>query len=176
MPTAAFSQNTFYLAVGSLLGLSIVMAYLYPTSRLIKTIVEEKEMGMKETMLILGVRPWAHWWSWLITSLVVFFVITVLVTLALARNILKNSAPAYLFWWIWFFSTANTGFCFAVAACFSRAKLAAIIGPMALFASVLPRFIFFGFNRYEATTQKMWASLLPASAFAFGADVSSFFL
>ena len=33
------------------------------------------------------------------------------------------------------------------------------------------RFIFFGYNRYEATTAKRWASLLPATAFAFGADI-----
>jgi uncharacterized membrane protein len=39
MPTAAFSQNVFFLAVGYLLGLAIAMAFLYPTSRLIKSIV-----------------------------------------------------------------------------------------------------------------------------------------
>ena len=51
------------------------------------------------------------------------------------------------------------------------AKLAAIIGPLALFATILPRFIFFGFNRYEATSGKIWASLFPATAFTFAADI-----
>jgi hypothetical protein len=53
----------------------------------------------------------------------------------------------------------------------NSAKLAAIIGPLALFATILPRFIFFGSNRYEATTGKMWASLFPATAFTFAADI-----
>ena len=44
---------------------------------------------------------------------------------------------------------------FLVSAFFSRAKLAAIIGPVILFASCLPRYIFFGTNRYEAVTEKM---------------------
>jgi ATP-binding cassette subfamily A (ABC1) protein 3 len=147
------------------------MAFLYPVSRLIKLLVEEKETRMKETLLILGVRPFAHWISWVITSAVVFFIIDVLVTVTLSSNVLKFSSPAYLFVYISLFSSASAGFSFFLAAFFSRAKLAAIVGPVALFATLLPRWIFFGTNRYEATAQKMWASLLPCTAFAFGADI-----
>jgi len=171
MPTPAYSQNSFFAVVGYLLGLTIAMAFLYPVSRLIKLLVEEKETRMKETLLILGVRPFAHWISWVITSAVVFFIIDVLVTVTLSSNVLKFSSPAYLFVYISLFSSASAGFSFFLAAFFSRAKLAAIVGPVALFATLLPRWIFFGTNRYEATAQKMWASLLPCTAFAFGADI-----
>jgi len=171
MPTAAYSQNSFFLAVGYLLGLTIVMAYLYPTSRLIKSLVEEKETKLKETMFIMGLKPFAHWTAWMTTSLATFGLISILVSYTLSNNVLTYSNPAYLFWWIFFFSTATVGFCFALAALFSKAKLASIIGPMALFATLLPRFIFFGYNRYEASTAKKWASLLPATAFSFGADI-----
>lgn len=171
MPTASYNQNAFFQAVGFLLGLTIAMAFLYPTSRTIKTIVEEKELRLKETLYILGVRPWAHWLSWLITSFILFLIIAVLVTWTLSANILIYSSSAYLVAFFIFFSTATVGFCFVVAACFSRAKLAAIVGPMALFATLLPRFIFFGTNRFEAISSKMWASLLPCTAFAFGADI-----
>jgi hypothetical protein len=37
MPTPDYSQNAVYLAVGYMLGSTIAMAYLYPTSRLIKS-------------------------------------------------------------------------------------------------------------------------------------------
>jgi ATP-binding cassette subfamily A (ABC1) protein 3 len=171
MPTAAYSQNPFFTQVGYLLGLTMVMAFLYPTSRLIKTIVEEKETRMKETLFILGLKGWAHWLSWLITSLVVYFIITITTTAVLTSNLFTHSDAGYIFAFIGLFSTATVGFCFTLAALFSRAKLAAIVGPIALFTTILPRFIFFGFNRYEATTGKMWASLLPATAFAFGADI-----
>jgi len=171
MPTGAYSQNAFFQAVGYLLGLTIAMAYLYPTSRTIKSMVEEKETRMKETLYILGVRPWAHWTSWLLTSLIVFAVTAILVTWILSSNVLLHSNPVYLLSFFGFFSTATVGFCFVVASFFSKAKLAAIVGPIALFATLLPRFIFFGSNRYEAITAKMWASLLPCTAFAFGADI-----
>jgi hypothetical protein len=171
MPTAAYSQNPFFLEVGYLLGLTIVMAFLYPTSRLIKTIVEEKETKMRETLYILGVHGWAYWWSWLLTAFSTFAIITMSVTFALTSTLVHYSNPAYIFAFVGLFSTANVGFCFTVAALFSRAKLSAIIGPIALFGTILPRFIFFGFNRYEATTSKIWVSLFPATAFAFGADI-----
>ena len=171
MPTAAYNQNAFFQAVGFLLGLTIAMAFVYPTSRTIKTMVEEKELRLKETLSILGVRPWAHFWSWLLTSLAIFGVIAILVTVTLTANILTHSNPVYIFAFIGLFSTSVIGFCFVIAACFSKAKLAAIVGPMALFATLLPRFIFFGSNRYEAITAKQWASLLPCTAFAFGADI-----
>ena len=171
MPTAAYSQNPFFLEIGYLLGLTMVMAFLYPTSRLVKTIVEEKETKMKETLFILGLRGWVHWLSWVVTSGLVFLFITVTCTVALSNNVLVYSDAWYLFAYIGLFAAATVGFCFALASLFSRAKLASIIGPMALFATILPRFIFFGTNRYEATTGKMIASLLPATAFAFGADI-----
>lgn len=171
MPTAAYNQNSFFQAVGFLLGLTIAMAFMYPTSRTIKSMVEEKELRLKETLSILGVRAWAHFWSWLLTNLVVFAVIAILVTLALTSQVLKHSNPFYIFLYIGLFSTSTIGFCFVVAACCSKAKFAAIIGPMALFATLLPRYIFFGSNRYEAIPAKLWASLLPCTAFAFGADI-----
>ena len=49
MPTPAYSQNPFFTAVGFLLGLTIAMAFLFPVSRLIKSIA-----GM---LYIIGMSP-----------------------------------------------------------------------------------------------------------------------
>jgi hypothetical protein len=173
MPTAAYSQNPFFLQVGFLLGLTMVMAFLYPTSRLVKTIVEEKETRMRETLFILGLRGWAHWCSWLITSLLVFLFITTTITASLVKTVLQYSDPMLIFAFVGLFSTSTIGVCFSLGALFSRAKLAAIMAPVILFATILPRFVFFGFSRYEATMGMTFASLSPATAFAFGADIVS---
>ena len=42
-PTYEFNSNPFYAQVGFLLGLAMTMSTLYPVSRLVKTVVEEKE-------------------------------------------------------------------------------------------------------------------------------------
>jgi len=173
MPTPAYKQNPFFTTIGYLLGLTIAMAFLYPVSRLIKAIVEEKETRMKETLSILGVRPLAQWLSWIITASISSTIVAVTVSFTLSFFVMKNSSAVYLLIFILFFSAATTGFSFFIAAFFSRANLAAIVGPVALFVTLLPRWIFFGTNRYEAAASKMWASLLPCTAFAFGADILS---
>ena len=42
-PTYEFNSNPFYAQVGFLLGLAMTMSTLYPVSRLVKSVVEEKE-------------------------------------------------------------------------------------------------------------------------------------
>ncbi|GMH55684.1 hypothetical protein TL16_g01967 [Triparma laevis f. inornata] len=173
MPTPDFEQNIFYTAVGYLLGLAISMGFLYPMSRLVKAVVEEKESRMKETMLILGVKPWVHWMSWIVTAYITFTIIAFLVSHTISTTFLPNTDRTLMFMYIWLFCASVIGFSFFVASFFSKAKLAAIIGPVALFASLMPRWIFYGSNRYEAENSKMLASLLPCTAFAFGADILS---
>ncbi|GMI58829.1 hypothetical protein TeGR_g2438, partial [Tetraparma gracilis] len=173
MPTPDYEQNVFYTAVGYLLGLAISMGFLYPMSRLVKSVVEEKETRMKETMLILGVDPTVLWFSWVLTAYITFTIIAVMVTYVMSTSFLPASSSVLLFMYIWLFCASVIGFSFFVASFFSKAKLAAIVGPVALFASLMPRWIFYGTNRYEAENSKVWASLLPCTAFAFGADILS---
>ena len=72
MPTASFSQNIFYQAVGFLIGLFMAMATMYPMSRLTKAIVEEKETRMQETLLMMGLAPEVLVASWFVSALDTF--------------------------------------------------------------------------------------------------------
>lgn len=171
MPTAAFSQNEFFLAVGYLLAMSLAMAFLFPVSRLIKSVVEEKESRMKQTLFILGVKPWAHWLSWVTFNIVFFTLIAVLVTFLLSSQIAQNSDKVILFGFIITFALTIMSFSFFVASFFSRAKLASILGPLLFFGTLLPRYIFFGTRQEESLSEKVWASLAPCTAFAFGAEL-----
>ena len=126
-----------------------------------------------QTMLILGVSPVALWLSWVITAYISFTIIAILVSWVITNSFLPLTDPTLLFMYIWLFCASVIGFSFFIAAFFSRAKLAAIIGPVSLFASLMPRWIFYGSNRYEAQESKVFASLLPCTAFAFGADILS---
>ena len=110
--------------------------------------------------------------SWIITATISSIIVSLLATLTL-KGVMIHSSFFYLFIYILLFSFAVSGFAFFISAFFSRANLAAIVGPVALFITLLPRWIFFGTNRYEATVSKKWASILPCTAFAFGADILS---
>mmetsp|Transcript_200 Transcript_200/g.364 ORF Transcript_200/g.364 Transcript_200/m.364 type:complete len:2007 (-) Transcript_200:174-6194(-) len=170
-PTAAFDQNIFYKAVGFLLGLAMTMATMYPMSRLVKSVVEEKESRMREVMKIMGLRDSSHQVSWFLTALVLFLWISVTTTLICHVTFLPASDPRLLFVYIFTFCLSEVTFSFLVASFFSKAKLAAIVGPVALFCAILPRFVFYGSNRYEQQQSKYYASLLSPTAFSFGADI-----
>ena len=78
---------------------------------------------------------------------------------------------ALLLAYVTLFCVGVVSFCLLVSVFFSNAKLAAVLAPILFFGAVLPKYVFFGSNRYERTTDKLWASLLLPSAFSFGADI-----
>ncbi|CAM9472264.1 unnamed protein product [Scytosiphon promiscuus] len=195
-PTAAYDQNLFYAAVGYLLGLAMTMSTMYPLSRLVKGIVEEKESRVRETMRIMGLRVWCHELSWFITGVAIFTFIAVTVAALLSWTFLPLADGGLLLVYMVAFTLSEVGMALLVASVFSKrctvsiprrhlrmktlrpcfccceeqAKLASIAAPCVLFAGVLPRYIFYGSNRHEAPGSKTFASLLSPAAFTFGAD------
>ncbi|CAN0161963.1 unnamed protein product, partial [Hapterophycus canaliculatus] len=149
-PTAAYDQNLFYAAVGYLLGLAMTMSTMYPLSRLVKGIVEEKESRVRETMRIMGLRVWCHELSWLITGVAIFTFIAVTVSALLSWTFLPLADGGLLLVYMAAFTLSEVGMALLVASVFSKAKLASIAAPCVLFAGVLPRYIFYGSNRHEA--------------------------
>lgn len=172
-PTPSYDQNIFYTSIGFLLGLALAMSTLYPVSRLIKTVVEEKESRMRELMIIMGLRPWVLNLSWSMTAFVLYFWIALTSTLISTATFFPSSSKTLVFAYFFLFNMSEVPFCFIVSVFFNKAKIAAIVGPVALFAALLPRFIYINTNSYEEATGKYFASILSPSAFAFGADILS---
>lgn len=170
-PTAAYDSNEFYRQVGFLLGLAMVMATMYPLSRLVKSMVEEKELKLKEVMKIMGLKDWVHQLSWFIASFVLFLWIAVSFTFLSSISFLSNSNPVLLFFYFFFFCMAEVTLGFFINVFFSNSKLAAIVAPIVLFAMLLPRYIFLNTNDSEQVPQKIFVSVFCPTAFAFGADI-----
>lgn len=149
----------------------MTVATLYPMSCLVKSVVDEKESRMREVLKIMGLSDSVHQLSWFLTAFFLFLWIAISATFLCHNSFLPATDPVILFVYFFFFCMSEITFSFFISAFFSQAKLAAIIGPVALFATLLPRFIFLGTNRYESATAKYFASLLSPTAFSFGADI-----
>ena len=104
------------------------------------------------------------------TALLQFVLIAILCAGTTASFMIHTSF-ALLFAYVTLFCVGVVSFCLLVSVFFSNAKLAAVLAPILFFGAVLPKYVFFGSNRYERTTDKLWASLLLPSAFSFGADI-----
>ncbi|KAH8952939.1 hypothetical protein BDL97_09G111100 [Sphagnum fallax] len=170
-PTPAYIRNRYYETVGPILGLMMCLTTLYPLGMLVKALVEEKENRAKETMLIMGLKPWVFTMSWLITYLVVFFLISLMVTALLSFTVFPRSDPSILFLLFFLFTLSLIPFGFFLSVFFSKAKLAAIVAPFVHFTAILPRYIFFQTSHAQAILGKSATSLLPPSAYTFGVDL-----
>ena len=170
-PRAALRENTFYDALGPLLGLLMCLSTLYPVGMLIRGLVQEKETRTRELMSIMGLQSWALAAAHATTYVVVFFLIALFSTALLHDAVFPTTDWTVLF--AFFLALLLTGIPlgFLVSAFFSRARLASIVGPFALFTMGMPRYVFFDSEESQALSAKRWACLLTPTAFTFAADL-----
>ena len=117
-----------------------------------------------------GLRHSVFVTSWLVSSLTQFLIITLLVSVV-CNVFMVKTAFSMVFLFTLLFCTASLAFAFLVSVFFTNAILAAVVTPMLFFAMVLPRYVFFGSNRYEDAGSKTLASLLAPTAYAFGSEI-----
>lgn len=151
-PTYQFNTNSFYGQVGPLLGLALTMAMLYPMSRLVKSIVEEKETKMREVLKIMGLTDSIHSLSWVITAFILFSWIGISIAALTKLTFLKTSNFFILFIYFYSFALSVAAMSFLVSVFFSNSKLSAICGPVVLVFTILPKFIFFGTENNEGSS------------------------
>eukprot|EP00854_Cymbomonas_tetramitiformis_P033537 gene33537-43099_t len=140
------------------------------THQSMQGLVEERETRQREVMLIMGLREPLLVASWSITYGVVFGLSAFLCTTVVHYSFFPSSSYSLLLVFFLSFMLSEIPFAFLVASFFSRAKLAAIVGPFLQFMAVMPRYIFFKATDGQAGSGKLMASVLSPTAFTFGAD------
>ncbi len=170
-PAFPFIRNSFYDSAGPLLGLVMCLSMIYPLGMLLKSLVDEKETGARELMRISGLREWALATAWALTYVVLFIAVAIAATIVLVGSVFPHCSAVVLFGMLFLFMLSIIPLAFLIACFFSRARLAAIFGPNALFVLVLPRFIFFRTSEAQSLGGKRTACLLSPTAFTFAADV-----
>src|ERR1700682_2825943 len=119
------------------------MSLLYPISRLLKALVEEKESRMNETMFIMGLRRSSYLLSHLFTNVILFTIIAVISSGIMKISVFSHTTLSLIFVYYWLFVMSMIPFTYMLSTFFNRAKLAGIVGPIIVFATVMPRFAFF---------------------------------
>jgi ATP-binding cassette subfamily A (ABC1) protein 1 len=165
-PTAAYSFNTFYAFVLNILAFVLVIAFVFPNSRLIRGLVLEKETKMREGMRMMGLGDaalfGAHiFWYWFAYHLPVS-----LINAAICKaTFFPASSYAVSFFIFFFFGTASTSMMYFLSSFFSRSKTASSMGIIVFIASYFPAF---SFSATTTAGAKRLAALLPPTAFSLG--------
>ena len=68
-PSACYVYDTFFMAIANLFPLFMVLSFVYTCAMIVKSVVHEKEMRLKETMRTMGLGNAVHWIAWFIDSI-----------------------------------------------------------------------------------------------------------
>jgi hypothetical protein len=166
-PVPAFTQNLFYQIVLYPLTLLFVIAFVYPVSRLISALVQEKELKLRESMRIMGTSDSALLGSWFLSYATTYLILCVLITLTGTR-LFPASSPVYVFALFYTFSLSTITLCMFISVFFTQSKVASVIGSAVFIACYFP---FFSLSPTTAVSTKAFAALLSPTSLGAGLEV-----
>ncbi|XP_074034978.1 phospholipid-transporting ATPase ABCA3 isoform X2 [Leptinotarsa decemlineata] len=178
-PYAAWSEDPLLVVLKAVLGLIIMISFVYTAINNIRAITTEKEKQLKEAMKIMGLPNWLHWLAWFTKNFIFLLISAIIMVVLLKVNWYKNSDstvfthadPTVILVFLLFYIVSTITFCFMVSVFFSKANTAATIASIAWFLSYAPfTFMQRNYENVSATT-KISSSLAHNTAMAFGFQV-----
>ncbi len=169
-PTVAYQENPFFVNVGFLLGIAMIMSIIFPIAQLAKCLVEEKESGMFQLMASMGMKLSIHFLSWFSYVFLLSFWIALTSSILLASLIYLHTSFWVIFFLYFLFLLSINIFVMMITPFFFNASLISMVMPLAVIALSLPKFVFNGTNNNEFVLLKTVVSLLAPTAFVFAID------
>ncbi|XP_069718217.1 retinal-specific phospholipid-transporting ATPase ABCA4 isoform X1 [Phaenicophaeus curvirostris] len=174
MPYPCFVDDVFMITLNRAFPIFMVLAWIYSVSMIVKSIVLEKEMRLKEAMKNRGITNGVIWCTWFLDSFGMMAVSTFLLTiLIMSGQVLHYSSPLLFFLFLLTFTTATIMQCFLFSTFFSKANLAAACSGVIYFTLYLPHIVCFVWQDRMTVNLKILASLLSQVAFGFGTEYLS---
>ncbi|XP_077309012.1 retinal-specific phospholipid-transporting ATPase ABCA4 isoform X1 [Lithobates pipiens] len=174
MPYPCFVDDVFMITLNRCFPIFMVLSWIYTVSMLVKDIVLEKELRLKETMKNLGVTNDVIWLTWFIDSFCVMTLSTLLLTIVIVGGgVLHYSNPLILFFFLMAFTLSTIMQGFLMSVFFSKANLAAACSGVIYFTLYLPHILCFAWQDRMTFKLKTMASLLSPVAFGFGTEYLS---
>ncbi|XP_053549107.1 retinal-specific phospholipid-transporting ATPase ABCA4 [Bombina bombina] len=174
MPYPCFVDDVFMITLNRCFPIFMVLAWIYSISMLVKDIVLEKELRLKETMKNLGVTNDVIWFTWFIDNFMVMTASTLILTIVIVGGgVLHYSNPFILFCFLMTFTIATIMQGFLMSVFFSKANLAAACSGVIYFTLYLPHILCFAWQDRMTFKLKTLASFLSPVAFGFGTEYLS---
>ncbi|KAM8882220.1 retinal-specific phospholipid-transporting ATPase ABCA4a isoform 2-T2 [Synchiropus picturatus] len=174
MPYPCYVDDLFMLTLNRCFPVFMVLAWVYSVSMIVKSIVLEKELRLKENLKVMGVTNSVIWSSWFIDSFLMMGTSTALLTaIIMGGRVLNYSNPFILFIFLLTFTTATIMQCFLLSVFFNQANLAAACCGIIYFTLYLPHIFCFAWQEHITKDLKILVSLLSQVAFGFGTEYLS---
>jgi len=168
-PTPEYTDRSFYAKIKNVFALDLILTFLWPISRLIRGIVDEKETKTREGMKMMGLKSVSLYLSWFLTYGFIFVVIAASITLMTHNSLFSTSDSSLILAYFALFGISIIGYCFMISVVFDRAKTASTSGVVLFFMGF---FFYFGVNNQNATAiAKNLACISAPAAFGIGAGI-----
>ncbi|KAI6203529.1 ATP-binding cassette sub-family A member 1 [Aphelenchoides besseyi] len=169
-PYPCTKSDSFNITI--FLSLFVMLSWMTPAALLVKNIVYEKEMRLKEMMRIMGLGDVIHWLAWAFQT-IVFNVISILIISTLLKygRILPHTDLSLLMVILFLFSFACAAQCVYLSTFFSRANLATACTALLFFLMFIPFQLSIRSNNFTFT---MLTLILPQSAIGYGFTMIAF--
>jgi ATP-binding cassette, subfamily A (ABC1), member 3 len=139
-PTRAYNDQVFLAYGGMFVPLILVLGFLYPVSQMAKRVVLEKELRLREAMLIMGLPEVVMYTGWFLIYLVQYAVVSLIITILLKVTYVKKSNFGVIFFLFFFFCLSIITLSGLIAVFFNKARLASILAPLIYFVLAIPLF------------------------------------
>ncbi|KPA77100.1 putative ABC transporter [Leptomonas pyrrhocoris] len=139
-PTRAYNDQVFLSYGGLFVPLILVLGFLYPVSQMAKRVVLEKELRLREAMLIMGLSETVMYTAWFLIYLVQFAVVSLTITILLKVTYVPKSNFGVIFFLFFFFCLSIITLSGLMAVFFNKARLASILAPLIYFVLAIPLF------------------------------------
>lgn len=169
LPTPAYHSGHFLYNCRLFLPLVLVLAFIYPVSVLVKSVVSERELRLNETMKMWGLSNEVNWLGWFLVSFC-FAEVTVIILVMLLKfgKIFEYSSFWILFLFFSLVALATTSLSFLFSVMFSKAKVAAASSGLIYFLLYLPATLINARRESVSRAAKRAASLMAPTSFGLG--------
>jgi len=167
-PTPAYTKDTFARIVSGVFGLFFVLVYLWPLTRIMKCLVEDKENKINEVMKMMGMPSAIITQGWYITYASLWLLPCVLIVATCSTTVFEHSNKFLVWLFFWLFGLCVVTFCSFISVFFARAKTASVVGALLFFLLYFP--YYFVKPSTVSMRAKTWTCVLPPIALSFGAS------
>jgi len=169
MPTPAYTKDNFATVVESVFGLFFTLLFLWPLTRIMNSLTEDKEMRINEVMKMMGLPAEAISVGWYITYGILWLLPSIIIPAMCSTTVFEHSDKFIVFLFFWLFGVCVITFCSLLSVFFERARTASVVGALCFFLLYFPYVFVTGPEK--SMNAKTLASLCPPVALSFGASL-----
>jgi ATP-binding cassette subfamily A (ABC1) protein 3 len=128
-PYPTFMKDIFLVVLQFLFPVILMFSFIYPAVNQTKNLVLEKERRLKESMKMMGLKDWLHWFAWFLKSLLWLAISVAIITGFLCvkihdgAGILNTSDGSFIYFFFIMYSITTISFCFMLSTIFSKVRL-----------------------------------------------------